>query len=59
MGTPTQPKPDISFHDRLDLLLHTDDYVDQPCGTVSASDGKKKYCSNECPTLKKDLTGGA
>lgn len=49
--SPMQPKQDIKFHDRLDLLLHVDDYSDQPCGSLSPSDNKPRYCSHECPTL--------
>lgn len=59
MNTPAPevPKPDIKFHDRLDMLLHVDEYVDQPCGTPS-HDGKPRYCSNECPTLKAAILAG-
>jgi hypothetical protein len=47
--------PSINYHDRLDLMLHVENYSDQKCGSINPRTRKPEYCCNECPTLKEKI----
>jgi hypothetical protein len=42
-------------HDRMDRVLHSDDYHDAPCGTPTNPRGERRYCCGKCPEQSKPL----
>lgn len=42
-------------HDRMDLVLGVQSYLDSPCGTPTNPDGEQRYCCRKCPSVGKPL----
>ena len=42
-------------HDRMDLILSSEQYHDFPCGTPTSPTGEPRYCCRQCPSLGKPL----
>lgn len=42
-------------HDRMDMLLTSEQYNDFPCGTPTNPTGEQRYCCRQCPSSGKPL----
>jgi hypothetical protein len=44
-----------SNHDRMDKILHSDEFHDCACGTPTSPRGERRYCCGRCPEQGKPL----
>lgn len=42
-------------HDRMDLILSSDEYHDFPCGTPTSPRGEPRYCCRRCPSIGRPI----
>ena len=49
----------LDKHDRLDLLMTSEEHGGNECGSLNALTGKPEYCCFDCPTLKANIKKGS